>query len=317
MTPTWVDVIRGSGTILIIMAVAGAIAYVGDRVGHQVGRRRLTLFGMRPRYTSTIVAVGTGMLIAFIVTLAAILASQQVKTAFFKLNALNTEIQQLQSREQELESKVSTGQLIVRVNSLMVPFYGVVPKNEPLDKRLATVKTFYDDAVDYVNANYTRQGLKKYVPPAGITKKLHDTFSAPAITAALMQSDLLLVATSDQNLYRNDPIHFELHVISDIRRFKKGGVIASLVIPAGSSANVNLAVNELQNIVANIASNDWKLPPFLSNNVQVLQVYPDAAQMATMLAKGKGNYVMTAFAQSDIYPHSGGVPIVVTLTQAK
>ena len=71
--------------VIIIIVMAGAIAYVGDRVGHQVGRKRLTLFGLRPKYTSTIVAVGTGMLIALIVTLGALAASSYVRTAFFRL----------------------------------------------------------------------------------------------------------------------------------------------------------------------------------------------------------------------------------------
>ena len=52
-----------------VMAIAGGVAYVGDRVGHQVGRKRLTLFGIRPRYTSTIIAIATGMIIALVVTL--------------------------------------------------------------------------------------------------------------------------------------------------------------------------------------------------------------------------------------------------------
>ena len=84
-----IDIVRGIGIVLFIALVAGGIAYVGDRVGHQVGRKRLTLFGIRPRYTSTIIAVGTGMIIALVVTLAAIIASQQVKTAFFRLNSIN------------------------------------------------------------------------------------------------------------------------------------------------------------------------------------------------------------------------------------
>ncbi len=74
---------RGIGIVLFIVVLAGVIAYIGDRVGHQVGRKRLTLFNIRPRYTSTIIAVATGMIIAFVVTLAAIFASNQVKVAFF------------------------------------------------------------------------------------------------------------------------------------------------------------------------------------------------------------------------------------------
>ena len=57
----------GIATILMIIVVAGAIAYFGDRVGHVVGRRRMTLFNLRPKYTSTIFAVGFGMLIAVVV----------------------------------------------------------------------------------------------------------------------------------------------------------------------------------------------------------------------------------------------------------
>jgi len=82
----FVEIVRGIGNLAFVMVLAGAVAYVGDRVGHQVGRRRLSLYGIRPRYTSTIIAIATGMIIALVVSLAAIFASQQVKTAFFKLN---------------------------------------------------------------------------------------------------------------------------------------------------------------------------------------------------------------------------------------
>ncbi|MGD1067799.1 MAG: DUF3084 domain-containing protein, partial [Vulcanimicrobiaceae bacterium] len=71
--------LSGVLSVLGIAIVAGGIAYIGDRVGHQVGRKRLTLFGLRPKYTSTIVAVVTGMMIAVSVTLIALLASSEVR----------------------------------------------------------------------------------------------------------------------------------------------------------------------------------------------------------------------------------------------
>src|SRR5215469_7635696 len=125
------DAIRGTLVILIIMIVAGAIAYVGDRVGHQVGRKRLTLLGMRPRYTSTIVAVGTGMVIALAVTLTALIFSQQVQTALFKMNQLSLQITTLQTREQDLEKKVNSGQLVIPVGTLMVPYFSTIRKGMP------------------------------------------------------------------------------------------------------------------------------------------------------------------------------------------
>ena len=122
----FVEFVRGIGNVLFVMLIAGGVAYVGDRVGHQVGRKRLSLFGMRPRYTSTIIAIATGMVIALVVTLVAIFASEQVKTAFFKLNSLNQQITELTRRERDLEKKVNTGRLVVQVDALMVPFYRII-----------------------------------------------------------------------------------------------------------------------------------------------------------------------------------------------
>jgi len=313
----WVDIIRGVTTILIIMIVAGAIAYVGDRVGHQVGRKRLTLFGIRPRYTSTIVAVGTGMLIALVVVLVALLFSQQAKNALFRMNQISAEISTLQSREQELESKVNNGELVQPVGAQMFPYFAIIPKGEPVEKRMSTIKAFYTEAVTFMNATYPRFGLKKFVTPPDIDRRLDQEFGTPEVTDASQSSNFLLMVIADQNLYRNDEIHFELKLIDDLKRFTKGAPIGYLNVPGGPNANPNLAINELEQLVANIARNDAKLPPPLANNVQVLQAYPAVSEMQTMLNKPGGKYVMTAFAAEDIYPHTGGMPIVVTLTQAK
>ena len=314
----WVDAIRGTTTILIIMVVAGGIAYVGDRVGHQVGRKRLTLFGIRPRYTSTIVAIGTGMVIALIVTLIAVLFSQQVKTALFRMNQISAEISSLQTQEQQLESKVNSGELVQPVGALMFPYYGKIPKGTPVDKRIAHIKTFYAQAVQFINATYTlpQFGLKKFVAPADIDSRLSQEFGAPQVTDASTASDLLMMVMADQNLYKGDAMHFELKLIDDQRRFAKGAPVGYLQIPGGPNADPSLAIIELQQLVAGIARNDAKLPPPLANSVQVLQTYPSLADMKTMLSKG-GRYVMTAFAAEDIYPHTGGMPIVVALTPVK
>src|SRR5438552_6614857 len=87
-------------TIFVIVIVAGGIAFLGDRVGHQVGRRRMTLFGLRPKYTSTIFAVGFGMLIALLVIVVSLVASYDARQALFSLSKLNDQIATL-SRERD------------------------------------------------------------------------------------------------------------------------------------------------------------------------------------------------------------------------
>jgi hypothetical protein len=313
---TLVEILRGAGSVFFIMIVAGGVAYVGDRVGHQVGRKRLTLFGIRPRYTSTIVAVGTGMLIALLITLVAIAASHNVQTAFFKLNQINQQITDLQQRQKELESKVTSGRLVVSVDTVMYPRYGFLPQNDATDDRLKRVRAFYDSAVTYMNGTLTHYGLKRYQSPSNIDHRLALVFDSPAMTALLSESNVILTATSDQNLYVNDPIHFQLQPIPDTRRFAKGQIVAQLEIPGGHNANPNLALSQLTNLVA-VEARAAQLPTYFAANVSAVQFLPDPQQMVSMLAHGSGTYLMTAFAAEDIYPHTGGVPVVVTLAPAK
>ncbi len=67
---------------LIIVAVSGLIAYVGDWVGRKMGRRRLSLLGLRPRYTAIVISVGVGVLIAVITLAATFVISKPIRDAF-------------------------------------------------------------------------------------------------------------------------------------------------------------------------------------------------------------------------------------------
>ncbi|MBV8149200.1 MAG: DUF3084 domain-containing protein [Candidatus Eremiobacteraeota bacterium] len=307
----FVDIVRGIGNVAVVMVVAGAVAYVGDRVGHQVGRRRLTLYGIRPRYTSTIVAIATGMVIALVVTLVAIFASQEVKTAFFRLNAINAQIADLQARERDLEKKVNEGRLVWPVDTLMVPFYRIILQSATPRQRLEETRAFYFDAVKYVNANYTRLGLRPYKNPPDVDKRLQSF--ANDLDAVLSQANVMLTVTSDQNLFVGDQIHFGINVTEDKRGYEKGQVIAQLTIPGRSGANINIALFQLVNEVT-AYSRRLGLQNFLADNVQPLQLLPNPTQMQQMIAK-PGAYVLTAFAAEDFYPHLGGIPIVIVLTQ--
>lgn len=307
----FVEIIRGVGNIAAVMALAGAVAYVGDRVGHQVGRRRLSLFGIRPRYTSTIIAIATGMVIALVVSLAAIFASEQVKTAFFKLSSINQQIAALQARQQDLEAKVNNGRLVLPVDTLMVPFYRIIPRFTSQSQRLATIRDYYFFVVKYVNATYPRLGLRPFANSADAEKKVNALAGDPATAAAVSQANVLLTVTSDQNLFENDQIHFGINVTEDVRYFQKGQAIAQVVIPGHSGASINIALIQLENYVA-LTARRLNLPPFLAG-IQPIQLIPDAQQMQTRIAKS-GKYLLTAFAADDFYPHVGGIPIVIVLT---
>lgn len=87
------------GLILIVtlVFVGGVIAYIGDRLGMNVGRKKLTLFGLRPKHTSMLVTIVTGVLIAGASIAVLAIASQDVRTALFKMKQIQSDLQELQS----------------------------------------------------------------------------------------------------------------------------------------------------------------------------------------------------------------------------
>lgn len=78
--------------ILSVIIFGGSIAFLGDRVGMKVGKKRLSLFGLRPKYTSMIITVLTGFFIAGITLLFLTLMSEYVRTAIFELSAIKAKV---------------------------------------------------------------------------------------------------------------------------------------------------------------------------------------------------------------------------------
>lgn len=92
----------GVSLILIIIVTGGLIAFLGDRIGTRVGKKRLTLWGLRPRYTSIIITILTGILIAGSTMGVLTVISYDARTALFGMEKLR---QQTQTLEQEVAAR--------------------------------------------------------------------------------------------------------------------------------------------------------------------------------------------------------------------
>ena len=70
--------------MLLILAVMGSvIAYLGDKIGSRVGKRKIKLFGMRPKYSSILITIITGVSIAAVTLGVMSVLSKNVRIALF------------------------------------------------------------------------------------------------------------------------------------------------------------------------------------------------------------------------------------------
>ena len=79
---------EGIYLILVMIVTGGVIAFIGDKLGTKIGKKRLSIFGLRPRHTSMIVTVVTGCLITGLSIGFMVLISQNVRTALFGMDEL-------------------------------------------------------------------------------------------------------------------------------------------------------------------------------------------------------------------------------------
>ena len=82
----------GVTLILVLAVVGGVIAFIGDRLGTRIGKKKLTIFGLRPRHTAVVVTIFTGICITTVTFGIMAAASENVRTALFGMDRLNAMI---------------------------------------------------------------------------------------------------------------------------------------------------------------------------------------------------------------------------------
>ncbi|MFH1452576.1 MAG: DUF3084 domain-containing protein [Armatimonadota bacterium] len=104
--------LRGIFTLLIISVVSGIIAFLGNRLGRYFGKKRLTIFNLRPRHTATIFTILTGILISMLTIGVSSMLSKNVRIALFGMEKLQQERLQLQEEINRLSAQVSQGKIL-------------------------------------------------------------------------------------------------------------------------------------------------------------------------------------------------------------
>lgn len=96
-------VVRVALIFLLVALVAGGIAMLGNQLGRKIGRKKMTVFGMRPRHTSIFITTITGSLIAVLTLGIAMIASKDVRDL---ITGSQERIEKLQKRETKLLARV-------------------------------------------------------------------------------------------------------------------------------------------------------------------------------------------------------------------
>ncbi len=96
---------------VILAIVGGAIAWLGDVVGARLGKKRSSLFGLRPRQTARLVAVAIGAALPLGGLLVATVVSEYAHKAVFEMEQLLTSVEDLKLKVDDFREKAEQANL--------------------------------------------------------------------------------------------------------------------------------------------------------------------------------------------------------------
>ena len=93
------------GIPIFLVFMGGALAYIGDQLGIYWGKKRISIFGLRPKQTAVFISVFTGLLITLLTLMVASYLSENVKIALFQIDTLIETQDELRNDQRQILRK--------------------------------------------------------------------------------------------------------------------------------------------------------------------------------------------------------------------
>ncbi len=220
--------------IPILLLLSAVVAYIADKLGKKAGKKRLSIFGLRPKHTAIFMSVSSGILIATITIVVMLSLSQNARVALFGLQNLKEEISTLSKEKDNLVKEKNNLQVeynksLSELNNLKLDLNDVNKEKQKLILDTIKLKNENNLALSHVKEmEFQKSLLDEKIISLNSEKEglLNDISSSQALLDKLK--------TSIQSL-RTGKLQFEAHQI-----------IAQTTIQGGDKA---VCESELNNFI--------------------------------------------------------------------
>jgi len=263
----------------IMVVTGGAIAFIGDKLGTKIGKKRLSIFNLRPRHTSMIITVITGSLITALTMGTLAVVSKDVRTALFGMEELNATME---------ATKTELGSVTEELLKTQQEYKQAEEDLSTSEKEIVALRTEQEilsaESEKLKNGNEQLEREKSALTAQN--KNLSDTNSElEADNKKLAEFNVTL--TSEKEKLTKDNAALEEHAqnlrdgLIAIREgdiiFKAGEILSSGIIKANQSAEKIAAdINKLADVAStniserfgeDIDSSVWVYQPELNNAI--------------------------------------------------
>ncbi len=141
----------GIRLIVIMAIVGGLIAYIADKMGSKIGKKRITVLGLRPKHTSILLTVISGTMIAVITICVMAISSDSARTALFGMEKLRAELQSLNEEKSIAQDALARAKVEMEeknkiIEDLDEKIRESTRANDAMEEKLAEVNSKYSVA---------------------------------------------------------------------------------------------------------------------------------------------------------------------------
>lgn len=225
--------VSGLFVIMITLIAGGLLAYLGSIFGRQIGRRKISFWGLRPRYTSLLVVIIIGMFISLFTVVLIAIVSQKAKIALLGLSELQNEKRKLEEEIQKLSETQRKSSALFQLNEPVSS--GVVRPGTYQDTERQLMKILSDASME-VAKRYDEQAifLKRGLSEKGKEKNLieYDTkeFANIVENLASIENSVVVLVYSEKNVFFGEKVRVKCNVYPNILIARKGEKLFSMQI---------------------------------------------------------------------------------------
>ncbi len=272
---------------LILIIMGGLIAFLGDRIGSKVGKKRLTLFGLRPKYTSIIVTIISGVMISFTTIAVLAVVNENVRVALFGLSKLQDEMKDLNQQIHTKNLELEKGKLQLEARNK--EYEDVTQKSAETSKQLEQVESqrlYMESELATVQNAYDEA-------KAGVEKSAEDIAELEKIREELT-GNIDVLNQEKQQLIKNIYALREGQVV-----FQAGQVLTSVVVDEAMSEEQ--ADNVLKSVLSDINGMLKERLNITDDNINMVRMsQKDFDEALTEVVNGKNKKLVRVVAAQNL-----------------
>ena len=204
--------LRAAIIIITTGVVGGAIAFLGNQLGRFVGRKKLSVFKLRPRYTSMLITVLTGMMIASCTLLLAIVVSEPVRITIINPDQYKKKVLKLEERIEKL-AKLESSNVVFKFQDTILSVIIKPQSNTPqMEAALREVISRANQAAIQKSKRIARDRGEKFVMPPGgkLVGYIPSNFKSVARELSRLSGEQVIFARAYKNAYLGDQFPVQL-----------------------------------------------------------------------------------------------------------